>query len=583
MSKKKVVKNYEITPDVTLFGKLGARSRAFPMVVTELVDNSLDSWISMPASKKKGKSLKVEISAATGKNPLFTVSDNAGGMTMDELALALTVAKSDKTGNNKLLGHFGMGLKSALMYIGSEFTIFTMSYKKPNIVSTVTFNLKTFEKSGSWRLDFYEISKDEAVESGIVFPKKHGTTIRVKSERYKSSSKPGIIRKLENTFAPLLPKDKKLGRALKTYPKELTEEINIVFGGEHLQAAGHFYTPWVNDKERILKEVKVAKALAQKSDYSKYSTSDILKSAVNVDKKSRPSVIPDDIKWLGDVKGINEIKLTRVNGKSVFGRIGLLDRGMAHNNDYGIDLIKNGRVIESNVLDRDIKNRKIGLSASNHNARIVGQLYLDDWDTDHQKSSFLKDSEDWEGIIQIVSDATKIYLAMSSFLQNPNKLIPSKSNVSDFGSVTRKKLTEKTPLINKTISSLTKSTAVKAKLTQMETRTKKQAKPVEKKTLRSNTKITSTKTELKFVRGSANGILVETKVKKTGKNFILQILINQDHPFLKDREYSELKVLGEFIGADRFAQYIFESKGSDDYRDFIDLREVILKGSSPES
>jgi hypothetical protein len=51
----------DVTPDPTLFGKLGARSKALPNVVTELVDNSLDSWILMPDRLKKGKTLEVRI------------------------------------------------------------------------------------------------------------------------------------------------------------------------------------------------------------------------------------------------------------------------------------------------------------------------------------------------------------------------------------------------------------------------------------------------------------------------------------------------------------------------------------------
>src|SRR4051812_40986722 len=111
---------HQIPPNITLFGKLGARSRAFPMVVTELVDNSLDSWLEMPEKYKTSISLEVDITVTEGKDAWFTIEDNAGGMTEEELAKALTVAHSEKQANNKLLGSFGFGLKSAAMYIGSQ-------------------------------------------------------------------------------------------------------------------------------------------------------------------------------------------------------------------------------------------------------------------------------------------------------------------------------------------------------------------------------------------------------------------------------------------------------------------------------
>src|SRR5438874_1749130 len=135
---------HQIPPDITLFGKLGARSRAFPMVVTELVDNSLDSWLQMPEKQKHGSNLEVNITGTEGKNAWFTIEDNAGGMTEEELAKALTVAHSEKKQNKKLLGSFGFGLKSAAMYIGGKFYIYTCSYKEPKTVWFVEFNREEF-------------------------------------------------------------------------------------------------------------------------------------------------------------------------------------------------------------------------------------------------------------------------------------------------------------------------------------------------------------------------------------------------------------------------------------------------------
>lgn len=568
----------EIIPDVSLFGKLGARSRAFPMVVTELVDNSLDSWIGLPASKRTGE-LSVEISATQGRDAWFTIKDNAGGMTMDELINALTVAKSDKGSSSKFIGHFGLGLKSAAMYIGKKFRIFTISHKSPSKVSYVEFDRDKFEKSGKWELKFEELKKNEVAKLGVYFKKGHGTEIQIRNDRYRSANKKGILNRLQKTFAPRLPKHPKLKIGDPKKSGRVSEKMRITFNEEEVFAAGAFYEPWDNSVRNVEKETAelLKRIKRDKREISNIST-DFIKG-----KQHDVAVIPSTIKWLTKIPSIIDIPEKKIGDRRVSGRIGILDRGMAHNNKYGIDLIKNGRVIEENVIDRDLKSRDVGLMASNHNARIAGQLFLDDWQTDHQKTSFLKDSKDWAALTDYVGSYVKQLHQVSSLLQNPKKNFQGKSDYIDKNSpevIADKKVESKIPQLTKSMQQAVRGTAVKTAIQDLEEARKTAPAPRKKATTKkaeSTTSLIFTKTEIKFSRLGDEAPMVFSKLVKEGSSNILKITLNRDHPFLAERESAELTAIGEFLAVDRFTGYVMKNKELLKHEDFIKLRDTMLR------
>lgn len=592
MAKKKPV---EITPDVTLFGKLGARSRAFPMVVTELIDNSLDSWILMPSKYKRASGLKIEIEGKEGQNPWFTIKDNAGGMTREELISALTVAKSTKTNNSKVIGSFGLGLKSACMYIGPKFRIYTQSYREKDIINYVEFDREKFEASGKWELDFETISLDEALKVGVYFKEKHGTEIRVQGSRYRSANKNGIINRVQSVFAPRLPQSNKL--KIKPIDEETTygTDMVITFNDQQLIASGPFYEFYNNKKKYVEDELKRRKREFKKTDNKELLTStDYIKGRDSKDEDKackNASIIPFSIDWLVKIPGVKIIPPKKINGKVVKGRVGILDRGMSHQNKYGFDLIKNGRVIESNVLDKDIKGRDIGLAASNHNARIAGQLFLDDWEADHQKTSFLKDSEDWEELTKYISKQVKEFLPVSSGLQNANKILKEQKIVdedeNDEDVIADERFEEKVEDINKGIQKTIKgSSSFKEQIKELEAKRKEEEEKFAAKKILSNgpskkkestTTLMKTKPIIEKSRMGKNSPLMKTEVNKNGNNVFLKLILNRDHPFLAKRESAELSAIGEFLAIDYYTSYILKNKTSLKHEDFVVLRDTLLK------
>lgn len=530
---------HKIVPDVSLFEKLGARSRAFPMVTTELVDNSLDSWLLMPESLKKNKNLKIDITARTAKGSWFIIRDNAGGMTESELAAALTVAKSSKD-KTKVLGSFGFGLKSAAMYIGPRFKIFTRSHKDPKKVYYLYFDKTKFGKADKWEIDIDALTLNEAAKADVHFGDGHGTEIWIENERFKSALEKGIVNRLRKTFAPRLPvKDQ-----VQTGKYHASSSMDLVFNGKPLYAFGPFYEKWV-------------------------------KPTLPVDEKGKGG---QDFPALDIRHKTVEIPEIKINGKSVWGRAGIIDRGMGHNNQYGFDLIKHFRVVELHAMDKKDEKR-IGFAGGNHYARVVGQLFLDGWNTDHQKTEFMTDDDDWEKVTDHVAKYVKELNKISSDLQHPNK---GKENAAS--KLAESKAREDAPDINKGVQRAVRSGSLKKVLVAIESRREAEKKktsgvvqPVAKPApVISNSKLLATKPVTDFERVGLKARLVKTKVITDASGTRLKVSINLDHPFLKGRESAELKAIAEFVAVDSFSQYILENRNLMTHEDFLELRDKFL-------
>lgn len=554
---------HDITPHKSLFGKLGARSRALPMVCTELVDNSLDSWISMPEKFKKNKKLTVEIEPSESKTRTawFTIKDNAGGMTEAQLANALKIAHSEKTNKSGMIGAYGFGLKSACMYIGSKFRIYTCSYTDPETIWFMEFDRNKFEETKDdkdvWKIQITKLSKQDAAKHEVFFPNKHGTEIRILNERYKSANKDGITRRLSRIFGPRLQKPR--GASGMILPPE--DQMILKFKKEQLLADGPFYTPYQAPGKDDLAKLK--------KEEGTLKISEKLKGA-----QKEAAVIPN-ASFTG-YKLINIPRTKIADGRFVKGIVGILDRSMAHNNHYGFDLIKNGRVIETHVLDRDSKSKRIGLVASNHNARIVGQLFLDDlaWKTDHQKTEFIKDDDHWEKLAEVIHKHISPLYKVSSHLQYPNQ---DKAKTDPKTSLATKVFENALPSINKSAQKASKSAVVRETLEGFTAaNTAEIIKEASKTKPKSVSAITSVKFHIDYSHSGKESPLVSKKESTSKGQTVYTIKLNLDHPFLSTRESAELKVIGEFLSIDAQSEYFLKARSGILFDDFAEIREKIL-------
>ena len=126
-----------ITPDKSIFHKIGETNYSISDAIAELVDNSID------ASNDDG----VEIIIILDKNNnKIIVEDNGNGMDKVTAANSMILAHSEKKNN---LGEFGLGLKSACSSLGEHFTINTKKYGL-NESYFIEYDREEFQKNQSW-------------------------------------------------------------------------------------------------------------------------------------------------------------------------------------------------------------------------------------------------------------------------------------------------------------------------------------------------------------------------------------------------------------------------------------------------
>lgn len=75
-----------------------------------------------------------------------------------------------------------------------------------------------------------------------------------------------------------------------------------------------------------------------------------------------------------------------INGKHVHGWIGF-QRVFTPKGGYGLDLIRHSRVMK--------RHEKIGFSTHQKNNKIVGEVFLDEFEVVNNKTDFVRDTDDW--------------------------------------------------------------------------------------------------------------------------------------------------------------------------------------------
>jgi hypothetical protein len=156
-------KIFEIPPDTSVFEKLGATGEPAYKAVAELIDNCIDA-----ASPSNPVIVELNFDVYRGRIKSITIEDNATGMTQIGLVDALKIGKSEKT-NQKKIGRFGMGMKTALASLGRAWTITTCT-REDKLASQISEDLDRFVSSGKWQVEVNTVPKTYS----------HGTTIEIR-------------------------------------------------------------------------------------------------------------------------------------------------------------------------------------------------------------------------------------------------------------------------------------------------------------------------------------------------------------------------------------------------------------------
>jgi len=186
MEEKTKSKKVDITPDISLFPKLGKSGYRVAEALGEFIDNSID------ARPEEQKNVEVRIELSSEK---VVIQDNAKGMNEKEAINSLRLAYSKKV---KQLGQFGLGMKTAATSLGKHFTLKTATEDSDDW-SFLSYDEDEWLRNKNWSSQEIQIIPKEN-------KKGKGTTIIIKklSFIFYPNLVTNVKRALSFRFAPYL-------------------------------------------------------------------------------------------------------------------------------------------------------------------------------------------------------------------------------------------------------------------------------------------------------------------------------------------------------------------------------------------
>lgn len=102
-----------------------------------------------------------------------------------------------------------------------------------------------------------------------------------------------------------------------------------------------------------------------------------------------------------------------VTGKKVWGWVGLLQKS-SQRGWYGFGLIRHRRIVR--------RHEKLGFQPHPSTARVVGELHLDEFDTNNLKTDFIRETPAWRALEEWISETIEPIIAQSRALAHAGML-----------------------------------------------------------------------------------------------------------------------------------------------------------------
>lgn len=174
----------DITIGANMYGRISDLPNTPSHVLAEFVDNALQSsrdkkeqLLALDASYRLRIDIDFEWNENTSQANVITITDNAGGIDADNYTKAFKLANTPE--NNEGLNEFGMGLKTAALWLGNEWSVKTSALGE-TLSRSITFDLNKVLADSLTKL----VVKSEAAKES-----EHYTVIRITSPTPKSPTK----------------------------------------------------------------------------------------------------------------------------------------------------------------------------------------------------------------------------------------------------------------------------------------------------------------------------------------------------------------------------------------------------------
>lgn len=177
----------DITIGANMYGRISDLPNTPSHVLAEFVDNALQSsrdkkeqLLALDDNYRLRVDIDFEWDENTNQATVITVTDNAGGIDADNYTKAFKLANTPD--NNEGLNEFGMGLKTAALWLGNEWSVKTSALGE-TVSRSITFDLNKVLADSLTKL----VVKAEVAEAT-----EHFTTIRIASPTPKSPTKKAL-------------------------------------------------------------------------------------------------------------------------------------------------------------------------------------------------------------------------------------------------------------------------------------------------------------------------------------------------------------------------------------------------------
>lgn len=372
----------DITPSPRVLRMLGQIDFAPWQCLAELIDNSIDAFIDQSAAGTASAAPRIYVQLPTdgelrAGNGVISINDNASGMSVESLENAV---KAGYSGNDPVekMGLFGMGFNISTARMGRRTEVWTTRTDDPDWTGLV-IDFDELERNQTFHAPLKTRKKtSQEIEEGI-----HGTEIlisRLEADRVRPLIWGAGKRNTRNRLG------KVYGRVMTRLGIEIYYDSNLV-------------TPWqhcVWDARRFV-ETK---------------TFGNVPAVIEIDKTLAPQRFCTTCwVWLLDTDkvcascGHDEDVIERT--RRLKGWLGV--QRYFDKKHYGIDLIRNGRVIEE--LDKSFftftdangdTTFEYPIDATHWGGRLIGELEIDFVRVSHQKDSFDKLDPEWKKVVELV-------------------------------------------------------------------------------------------------------------------------------------------------------------------------------------
>jgi hypothetical protein len=364
----------DITPHPRILQVLGEIEFKPWQCLAELIDNSADQFINFHRNNETYPDPTIQVAVSPNT---VVVKDNGEGLLIDTLQNAV---KAGWTSNAQFgnLGLYGIGFNIATARMGNTTTIWTTTKGQKDWLG-LEINLKKIAIQGDYKLTILSREKSNIQNSGTEveitgikpdWVDLFGNNIWIKKN---------ITDKLANVYSTMLREE-----------NPLPVKFTLIMNGKKVQPWKHCV--WPSDKT-VFKKAEAFVSPIQHIDYS-FGTKYLNRLTGEIFDKL-PASSP-----AGSITEINE---------RVYGWIGI--QRYADENEYGIDILRNGRKIEIGnkeifSWDDSDGNSKPEYPIDDPRARgrIVGEIHLDHGYVHYTKHRFEREHSSWHQLLKSIKN-----------------------------------------------------------------------------------------------------------------------------------------------------------------------------------